>query len=301
MFYNIVEMKSFCRRRNLTEKEQRTLLSFRRDAFDAYLCLVALDEAESFDKPINRISIKEFLSAVEKNYEDDEYTLIMKNRMEAAMALFKSRDIYYDEDFFNSPTSNDPDMVYGAVANSIFAATTKINFSKSNYTRDYNGKRVPTEHQLCDLVEDISALDFCYGVIAEDLGIMLTTNNNVDKDDNIPPYRKYLYKFSKKAMTQEYENAEYIEGQLSKVDGLYKKVTKKFNRQVKCARNLQAIKNLFSRNKQKTKFDEQEELDKNEIELCKRILSALSDFEDTQSQMKTCAEIKKDAEEEQEK
>lgn len=301
MFYNIDEMKSFFRRRNLTEKEQRTLLSFRRDDFDAYLCLVALDNAKSFGKPINRISIKEFLSAVEKNYEDNEYTLIMKNRMEAAMALFKGRDIYYDEDFFNSPTSSDPDMVYGAIANSIFAATTKINFSKNKYTRDYNGNRIPTENQLRDLIEDISALDFCYGVIAEDLDIMLKKNYRVDNDDNIPPYRKHLYKYSAKEMAMSYENAEFIEIQLTNVNELYKRVTKKFNRKIMRARNLQAIKNIFSKNKHKTKFDEQEELDAEEIELCRSILSTLSDFEETQNQMKTSAEIKKDAENEQEK
>ena len=98
-----------------------------------------------------------------------------------------------------------------------------------------------------------------------------------------------------------YENAEFIEIQLTNVNELYKRVTKKFNRKIMRARNLQAIKNIFSKNKHKTKFDEQEELDAEEIELCRSILSTLSDFEETQSQMKTSAEIKKDAENEQKK
>lgn len=292
MKYDVEQMKSFFRKRYLNEQEQKILMSFRRDIYDAYLCLLAIENVEPFNKKISQISIKEFLSAVQKNYEDEEYTSLMKNRLEAGIALFKGRDVYYDEDFFNSPKSNDPDMVYGTVANSIFTTTAKTDFSKKQYNFDMSGIRISTENKLADLVEDISALDFCYSVIAEDVGIMLQTNMNVEKDESIPEYRKHLYKYGKNTIALAYENAEFIENRLSEIEKVYDKATKKLNREIKFAKGKQAIKNLFVKNKNQDQ--------ETEFEYYEKLLSALSEFGATQEARKTSAKVETSQEESEE-
>lgn len=250
--YNIEQLKNIGFRKHILWNEQTLLMEFRRDIFDTVLTLYALENTESFGKDLKKVSIKEFLEAVQKNYEDENFTYIMKNRLEAAVSFYLGREVYYDEDFFNSPTSSDPDMTYQMIANAIFEATTKIPFSKDKYKTNLDGSRNSTEVILSDLTEDLSALEFCEGVICNDVRNMLSRNKKVDDDNDIPAYLKKHYKTSPRQISLFITNADRIHAIHEEVSRYFNKIQKKLKRKTKRKENLEAFAKFFVKKDDKT-------------------------------------------------
>lgn len=250
--YNPNQLKDIGFRSKVFENEQKLLMKLRRDLFDTLLTLYAIDNAEPFNKSLKRVSIKEFLEAVQRNYGDDQFTFILKNRLEAAVALHLGREVYYEEDFFNSPTSSDPDMTYQMIANAIFEATTKIPFSKDKYKTNLDGSRNSTEVILSDLTEDLSALEFCEGVICNDVRNMLSRNKKVDDDNDIPAYLKKHYKTSPRQISLFITNADRIHAIHEEVSRYFNKIQKKLKRKTKRKENLEAFAKFFVKKDDKT-------------------------------------------------
>lgn len=243
--YNIEQLKNIGFRKHILWNEQTLLMEFRRDIFDTVLTLYALENTESFGKDLKKVSIKEFLEAVQKNYEDENFTYIMKNRLEAAVSFYLGREVYYDEDFFNSPTSSDPDMVYQMAANAIYKATDKIVFSKDKYKFSTNGTRNTSAMIFSDLSEDLAALEFCEQVICDDVGNMLNKNHQVDNDPDIPSYYKNRQKYSQKYISLYISNAEKVHAIREETLKYYNKIQKKLKRKLRKAENIESLVKFF--------------------------------------------------------
>lgn len=247
--YDINELRNIGFSGNVSWKEQKLLMELRRDVFDSLLTLYAIDNAEPFNKSLDKVSIKEFLEAVQKNYEDEQFTYIMKNRLEAAVSFYLGREVYYEEDFFNSPSSSDPDMVYQVIANTIFQTTEKIVFAKDKYKFSSDGTRNSTETILQDLTEDLGALEFCENVILEDIKNMLSTNCHVDNNDEIPSYFKHKYKYNPKDISIYITNSEFINSKYEETNKYYRKIQKKVMRRAKRKQNLDSFTKFFVKTK----------------------------------------------------